>query len=603
MSSSSSSTIILYNENPKEASKTTTIINSSPIQLSNGSFVWLNQLNFNLADNMEQCFQALTSAGLPIAPNQSSDSLPWCNATWDTVLCWPATQGGQSVTLQCPPLKGLDPSKTITKYCHSSGNWMGKTENDFSRPHGWTNFTMCFTREVVAIMQQLDNGTLYEAQEVAKNARKLEFVGLGLSLISLLFCVAIFTSFRRLRVFRNLLHLHLMIAILAMVLLRLVLYIDLIFTDRLGHQQLVNPQGRTINTMVFVCELMFFLLEYFKSVAFWWMFLEGLFLHNQLVLAVFNTTPHLWPYLLTGYGVPFIHTLGWLIILFIKKNGKLERCLGSYYLEVEFWILDGPRLAQLVINTLMLINVIRVLWLKVRDSRSSSELQRTKKSVKAALMLIPLLGIPNIMQTIPFSPTQDNITYFAIWTYCASFTYMYQGFMIAIIYCFTNREVQTVLKNCYNRHRLKHSRPLDRHKGGGSHYTQIASKYNNNNNSSSNGINNNNDNEKQRGGKLVSGGQIASVDSGERFLFIRSKMIQELEDREGGNNNIKQLNESKNNINNNSISSNHQYIKRCSLPINKHKRHPILPSTKIKLKKQLSIHQYQETNNNIEEEN
>ena len=45
-------------------------------------------------------------------------------------------------------------------------------------------------------------------------------------------------------------------------------------------------------------------------------------------------------------------------------------------------------------------------------------------------MLIPLLGIPNIMQTIPFSPTQDNITYFAIWTYCASFTYMYQGFMI-----------------------------------------------------------------------------------------------------------------------------------------------------------------------------
>ena len=111
----------------------------------------------------------------------------------------------------------------------------------------------------------------------------------------------------------------------------------------------------------------------------------------------------------------------------------------------------------------------------------------------------------------------------------------------AIIYCFTNREVQTVLKNCYNRHRLKHSRPLDRHKGGGSHYTQIASKYNNNNNSSSNGINNNNDNEKQRGGKLVSGGQIASVDSGERFLFIRSKMIQELEEREGGNDNIKQL--------------------------------------------------------------
>ena len=82
------------------------------------------------------------------------------------------------------------------------------------------------------------------------------------------------------------------------------------------------------------------------------------------------------------------------------------------------------------------------------------------------------------------------------------------------------------MKNCYSRHRLAHSRPLDRHKGGGSHYTQIASKYsqihNNNNNSSSNGANENNKNDKR--GKLVSGGQIASVDSGERFLLIRSKM-------------------------------------------------------------------------------
>jgi uncharacterized protein (DUF486 family) len=73
------------------------------------------------------------------------------------------------------------------------------------------------------------------------------------------------------------LHLHLMIAILCVVLIRLILYIDLIFTDRLGNQNLVNPQGKTINTMVVVCESMFFLLEYFKSVAFWWMFLEANF--------------------------------------------------------------------------------------------------------------------------------------------------------------------------------------------------------------------------------------------------------------------------------------------------------------------------------------
>jgi hypothetical protein len=423
--------------------------------VSSNGLLSLEGLRSNLAETMEQCMQALERSGLSPYGNPD-DSSPWCNATWDTVLCWPSTKSNTSITLQCPPLKGLDPTKNITKFCHASGRWMGKTEDDFSRSHGWTNFTMCFTQEVVDIMKNLNNGSLGIAQDVAKNARKLEFIGLGLSLASLIFGILIFSCFRRLRVFRNLLHLHLMIAILMVVIIRLVLYIDLIFTDKLGHVH-SNPEGKTINTMAFVCELMFFLLEYFKSVAFWWMFLEGFFLHNQLVLTVFNTDPKLMPYLLVGYGVPLIHTCIWLIVILLKKRGKVERCLGSYYLEPEFWILDGPRMLQLVVNTLFICNVIRVLWSKVRESHNTSELDRMKKSVKAALMLIPLLGIPNIMQTIPFSPTQENIVYFGIWTYCASFTYMYQGLFIAIIYCFTNREVQAVIKSCYSRYRLRHT--------------------------------------------------------------------------------------------------------------------------------------------------
>uniref|UniRef100_A0AC34Q6R9 Calcitonin receptor n=1 Tax=Panagrolaimus sp. JU765 TaxID=591449 RepID=A0AC34Q6R9_9BILA len=429
---------------------------------SNGLLV-LKGLRSNLAETMEQCLEALERSGLP-AFGDTSDGDLWCNATWDTVLCWPATPANSSITLQCPPLKGLDPTKNITKFCHKSGHWMGKTENDFSRSHGWTNFTMCFTQEVVDIMKNLNNGSLGIAQDVAKNARKLEFIGLGLSLISLIFCVFIFSCFRRLRVFRNLLHLHLMVAILMVVIIRLVLYIDLIFTDKLGTVH-VNPEGKTINTMVFVCELMFFLLEYFKSVAFWWMFLEGFYLHNQLVLTVFNTEPRLMPYLIAGYGIPLIHTFLWLVVILLKKSGKVERCLGSYYLEPEFWILDGPRMLQLVVNTFFIFNVIRVLWSKVRESHNTSEMDRMKKSVKAALMLIPLLGIPNIMQTIPFSPTQENIVYFGIWTYCASFTYMYQGLFIAIIYCFTNREVQAVIKSCYSRYRLRHTSTTELRRG------------------------------------------------------------------------------------------------------------------------------------------
>uniref|UniRef100_A0A915BJB7 Calcitonin receptor n=1 Tax=Parascaris univalens TaxID=6257 RepID=A0A915BJB7_PARUN len=411
---------------------------TSNVQQNASTLIEIKGLEFNRADTMDECLNALERSNLPTYPDPADGSL-WCNATFDTVLCWPATPANTSITLRCPPLKGLDPEKNISKWCHSSGRWMGREDGDFSRPHGWTNFTMCFTQEVIDMMTKLTNGSLGIAQEVARNARKLEFVGLGLSLVSLLVSIAIFSYFRRLRVFRNLLHLQLMIAILMVVIIRLVLYIDLIFTDRLGPAH-INPDGKTINTMVFVCEAMFFLLEYFKTVAFGWMFLEGFYLHNQLVFTVFNSEPRLTPYLIVGYGFSLAHTFVWLGVILYKKQGKVERCLGSYYLEPEFWILDGPRMLELVINLFFICNVIRVLWTKVRDSHNTSEMDRMKKSVKAALMLIPLLGIPNIMQTIPFSPTQENIMYFAIWTYCASFTYMYQGLMITIIYCFTNKE-------------------------------------------------------------------------------------------------------------------------------------------------------------------
>lgn len=60
------------------------------------------------------------------------------------------------------------------------------------------------------------------------------------------------------------------------------------------------------------------------------------------------------------------------------------------------------------INLFFICNVIRVLYSKVRESNNTSE-AGLKKSVKAAMMLLPLLGVPNIMQTIPFAPTRDNI--------------------------------------------------------------------------------------------------------------------------------------------------------------------------------------------------
>ncbi|UMM23811.1 hypothetical protein L5515_004341 [Caenorhabditis briggsae] len=393
-----------------------------------------------------------------------NDTRIWCNATYDTVLCWPPTPANSSVTLQCPHMKGLDPNKNIVKRCDEMGRWAGKKPGHYENPWGWTNFTVCF---------KIDYEDVKIAQEVARNARKLEFVGLGLSLVSLILAISIFSYFRRLRVFRNLLHLHLMIAMLMVVIIRLVLYIDLIFTGDIGpHTN--TAEGKTINTMPILCEGMFFFLEYFKTVTFAWMFLEGVYLNNQIAFGFFRE-PKLLIYCIAGYGWPLLHTGFWLGVVLYKKDFKVERCLGSYYLEPEFWILDGPRMLQLVVNLLFICNVIRVLYSKVRESNNTSE-AGLKKSVKAAMMLLPLLGVPNIMQTIPFAPTRDNIMVFAVWTYTASFTYMYQGLMVASIYCFTNKEVNHVLKAFYARYRLLHKSQNELRRGSRSVASHYAAK-------------------------------------------------------------------------------------------------------------------------------
>uniref|UniRef100_A0A0N5BYF4 PDF receptor n=1 Tax=Strongyloides papillosus TaxID=174720 RepID=A0A0N5BYF4_STREA len=458
----------------------------------------------NTAGTMEECHRQLLASGFPITNPDPSSGQIWCNATWDTILCWPATPAGQSATMRCPDLKALDTRKYLTKYCHESGRWLGKNGSDWSKLSGWTNFSMCFQDEVAAISRSIGS-SIELANDIARYIRYLEFIGLFLSIVSLVLALAIFASFPRLRVFRNMLHIQLMIAILMVSLIRFILYIDLEFTDKLAI--LVNTgsqgNGNTINTLKYVCESMYILLEYFKSVGFSWSFLEGFYLHNQLVFAMVDRDPKLPRYILAGFGAPIIHTLIWLVIVIRKSDGKVKRCLGNYYLMPEFWILDGVRLAQLIVNTIFVVNVIRVLWKKVQETHNSSEMDRMKKSVRAAFMLIPLLGIPNVMQTIPLTPTENNIFFFGIWTFVASSFYMFQGLVISIIFCFTNKEVQAVLYTHYTRYKLQHTSTYDLRRGSKSQASHYSTKLGNGGNKNNSMINN--------GGKKLSGDSASNL--------------------------------------------------------------------------------------------
>ena len=85
--------------------------------------------------------------------------------------------------------------------------------------------------------------------------------------------------------------------------------------------------------------------------------------------------------------------------------------------------------------------------------------------MRAAFMLIPLLGGPALFDAIQVYPDCAQMLFWTIWVYLVSVAYVFQGFFIALLYCFTNREVITTLRQSYGRYRLRNATGAELRRG------------------------------------------------------------------------------------------------------------------------------------------
>ncbi|CAL4177996.1 unnamed protein product, partial [Meganyctiphanes norvegica] len=82
------------------------------------------------------------------------------------------------------------------------------------------------------------------------------------------------------------------------------------------------------------------------------------------------------------------------------------------------------------------------------------------KAVRAAIVLLPLLGITNSIQMI-HSPLDRDLISFAAWTYTTTVLTSFQGFFLALIYCFMNQEVRSALRKSIANYHSR--RTIDEH--------------------------------------------------------------------------------------------------------------------------------------------
>ncbi|XP_060517255.1 PDF receptor-like [Cylas formicarius] len=362
----------------------------------------------------------------------TSNATKYCPAMCDNWICWPSTKPDHNVTMPCPKLAGTLENAVAYRHCTSEGRWETKNTTNGTRVD-YTHYEACIMlelQELAEMCNQFGNDTCLK---IANTTRIIEMVGLSFSFMSLLISLYVFFSYRILKNNRTRIHKNLFVATLLQVDFRLIKYID----------QHLTEENKFLLKDYYLYEICTTLMEYAKTAMFMWMFIEGLYLHNVITVAVFREHLYINIYVYAGWIIPAIMTAIWLGVMIWKV---VETTWTYYYFLPYYWILEGPRFFLIIVNLLFLLNIIRVLIAKLRETRSS-ELEQVRKAVRAAIFLLPLMGIAHILFLLDYRVKRSWV--FALWSYTTYFLNTFQGFFVAVLYCFLNGEVQLAIKNSF----------------------------------------------------------------------------------------------------------------------------------------------------------
>ncbi|XP_055519317.1 pituitary adenylate cyclase-activating polypeptide type I receptor-like [Leucoraja erinacea] len=333
------------------------------------------------------------------------NSTPGCPTWWDNMICWPASSVGEVVNRTCPSYLHLNHNGVLYRTC---------TEN------GWSKLTPGF--------EEACNFTDTKQNAADLNLKPVYTAGYATSLIALVTAIIIFTVFRKLHCTRNYIHMNLFLSFILRSMSVIIKDIVILSSD---------TDYCTMSKQV--CRSVIVVFHYCILANFWWLLVEGLYLQTLLSLAFVVHAKYFWCYCLIGWGTPTVVLIIWIIAKLLMDD---VGCWDNDHNVYIWWIIKGAGLLSVLVNFLIFLNIIRILIQKLgsRDvgGKSHSQFSRLTKST---LLLIPLLGVHYIVCAFLPDNVAKGIRFF-IELGLGSF----QGFVVALLYCFLNTEVMSELK-------------------------------------------------------------------------------------------------------------------------------------------------------------
>uniref|UniRef100_A0A8C1LZV8 Calcitonin receptor n=1 Tax=Cyprinus carpio TaxID=7962 RepID=A0A8C1LZV8_CYPCA len=418
----------------------------------------------------------------------------FCSRFWDGLLCWDETPAGNFASQNCPDYPSFDPLEKVTKYCDESGNWVHSSSINKTWSHCLT-----FSKEKIKTLPvhgfletETELDPTAESQVSPVVTQKVEerkkiingqykcfekmnrdqpynksgpycnrtwdgwlcwddtpagtytsqncpnyFPDFDSTEKVTKYCDETGNWFRHPETNRTWSNYTLCIAHTKDKLKVDVMKINSYTSFTIVNLITVVNNPKVVQRNPIGCKVLHFFHMYMLGCNYFWMLCEGIYLHTLIVVAVFAEEQHLHWYYLLGWGFPLVPAS---IHAVARKKYFDDNCWMSVDTHL-LYVVHGPIMAALLVNLFFLLNIVRVLVTKLRDTHRA-ESNMYMKAVRATLILVPLLGIQFVI--FPWRP--ENRLAGEIYDYIMHILMNYQGLLVATIFCFFNGEVQGTLK-------------------------------------------------------------------------------------------------------------------------------------------------------------